>query len=367
MPKTHSLKYLLAMLCVAPNAWCAASGAGFTMAQVLHYPYASQLTSAERADTIAWVRTLDGVRNVWLARGPSFVPLQVTHNSEDDGQEITQLTFSPDGSRLVFVRGGDHDANWPAEGNLSPDPASSPVQPETSIWSVPLTGAGEPVKLAEGDAPAISAQGQLAYVKDDHVWTVPLDGGKSERLFFDRGKDGDLRWSPDGSRLAFVSNRGDHAFIGIFSSKDAPLVYLAPATGKDGSPRWSPDGTQVAFVRQPGDGGPPEPVLTPTPHPWSIWVATAARGVGSTAVAESEDAGGLVSRRGGRSQSALDGRPIDLHGVSRRLAASLCHVRERRSSRLAHTRCIHGRACCREPRSSVHDLRCEHRCRFRGR
>ena len=88
---------------------------------------------------------------------------------------------------------------------------SSPVQPEISIWSAPLAGGGEPVKLAEGDAPAISAQGQLAYVKDDHVWTVPLDGGKPERLFFDRGKDGDLRWSPDGSRLAFVSNRGERA------------------------------------------------------------------------------------------------------------------------------------------------------------
>ena len=280
MPKVHSLNYLLAMLCMAPCAWSATPRADFSMAQVLHYPYASQLTAAERADAIAWVSNLGGVRNVWVARGPAFTPLQITHNSEDDGQEITQLTFSPDGARLVFVRGGDHDANWPAEGGLSPDPVSSPVQPEISIWSAPLAGGGEPVKLAEGDAPAISAQGQLAYVKDDHVWTVPLDGGKPERLFFDRGKDGDLRWSPDGSRLAFVSNRGDHAFIGIFSSKDAPLVYLAPGTGNDGSPRWSPGGDRVAFVRQPGDGGPPEPALTPTPHPWSIWVASAGDGLG---------------------------------------------------------------------------------------
>jgi dipeptidyl aminopeptidase/acylaminoacyl peptidase len=248
------------------------------MAQVLHYPYATQLAAAERADVIAWVCNVDGVRNVWVARGPAFTPLQVTRFTDDDGQEITQLTFSPDGTRLVFVLGGDHDANWPAEGGLSPDPASSPEQPATSIWAVPLSG-GTPEKIAEGDSPAISSRGQLVYTKDDHLWSVP-PGGKPERLFFDRGKDSEPRWSPDGSRLAFVSDRGDHSFIGIFSSKNAPLVYLAPSTGKDGSPRWSPDGARVAFARRAGDGGPPEPILAQTPHVWSIWVASAGDGVG---------------------------------------------------------------------------------------
>jgi dipeptidyl aminopeptidase/acylaminoacyl peptidase len=274
----RSLRLVFPALLLAPLAMSAIPRPRFTMAQVLHYPYATQLAAAEHADVIAWVRNVDGVRNVWLARGPAFTPLQVTHFTDDDGQEITQLTFSPDGTRLVFVLGGDHDANWPAEGGLSPDPASSPEQPATAIWAVSLTGAA-PEKLAEGDSPTISSRGQLAYTKDDHVWSVPL-GGKPERLFFDRGKDSELRWSPDGSRLAFVSSRGDHSFIGVFSSKNAPLVYLAPSTAKDVSPRWSPDGARVAFARRAGDGGPPEPILAQTPHAWSIWVASAGDGVG---------------------------------------------------------------------------------------
>src|SRR5581483_2969408 len=189
-------------------------------------------------------------------------------------------TFTPDGHHIVYVRGGDHDANWPAEGNLAPDPDSSTEQPETTIWSVGTDGTA-PVKIVEGDSPAISSRGQLAYTKDDHVWTVSLDGqGKAERLFFDRGKDSDLRWSDDGSRLAFVSDRGDHAFIGIFSSKDRPISYLAPSTGNDSSPRWAPDGSRIAFVRQPGTGGAPEPLLKEVPHPWSIWVANIADGAG---------------------------------------------------------------------------------------
>ncbi len=252
----------------------------FTMEQVLHFPYPGALAAAPQADAIAWVENLDGVRNIWLARGPGFEPRQVTQYTQDDGQELTQLTFSPDGAYLVFVRGGDHDANWPAEGNLEPDPAASSVQPAVTIWQVSKPGK-KPRMLAEGDYPAISAHGQLAFIKDDQAWTLTLKGKiKPERLFFDRGKVSDLRWSPDGGRLAFVSNRGGHAFIGIFDAKDKALTFLAPSTNLDLSPRWSPDGTRIAFVRRPGKGGPPEPLLKQVPQPWSIWVADTVHGAG---------------------------------------------------------------------------------------
>lgn len=268
---------LCVIICTVANA---SPDRSFSMAQVLHYPYSLELVSAERQDIIAWVRNFEGVRNIWVARGPAFTASQVTQYTEDDGQELTQLSFTADGTHVVFVRGGDHDANWPAAGNLAPDPSSAAEQPQTTIWSVPVTG-GPSVKIAEGDTPAVSSKGQLAYTKDDQVWTVSLDGqGKAERLFFDRGKDSDLRWSPDGSRLAFVSNRTDHGFIGIYTSKDKPLVYLSPSTGNDDSPRWSPNGSQLAFVRRPGNGGPPEPILKQIPHVWSIWVANAGDGSG---------------------------------------------------------------------------------------
>ncbi len=265
----------LAILAAAP-----AAASSFTMEQVLSYPFATEMAAAEHADRVAWVRDAAGVRNVWIADGPTFKARQLTRYADDDGQEITQLTFSPDGRHLVYVRGGDHDANWPAEGNLAPDPGSSPDEPKVTIWAAQLSG-GAPVKVGEGDAPAISVRGQLAYIASDQVWTASLDGkGKPQRLFFDRGKDGDLRWSPDGTKLAFVSNRGDHAFIGVYAGKDKPLFYLAPSTDKDGMPRWSPDGTRIAFARRQGDGGPPRPLLKQVPQPWSIWVANASDGAG---------------------------------------------------------------------------------------
>ena len=273
-----SMAATLVALCAAAPASSAPTGT-FTMQQVLDYPFVDHLSAAEHGDRVAWMKNVAGVRNVWVADGPSFKPRQVTHYTQDDGQEITQPTFSPDGKYLVYVRGGDHDANWPEP--LEPDPDSSTQQPFVTIWAVPASG-GAPVKVAEGDAPAISSKGQLAYVnKDNQVWTASLDGkGKPARLFFDKGKNSDLQWSPDGSKLAFVSDRDDHAFIGVYVSAGTPLLYLAPSTSNDGMPRWSPDGKQVAFTRRPGQGGPIRPLLTQTPDPWAIWVADANTGVG---------------------------------------------------------------------------------------
>lgn len=293
----------LIMVGATPLAAGAAHAAP-SLEAMLGYPFQCQLVGAPKGGAIAWVQMVRGVRNVWVATGPDFKPRQVTQNQADDGQELTGLSFSPDARRLVWVRGGDHDANWPAEGGLAPDPTAGTDQPLVTIWTAEMAG-GPPVKVAEGDAPTISAKGVLAFIKDKQVWTAPLDGpndgkgGKAERLFFDRGKDDELAWSPDGERLAFVSARGDHAFIGVFTAKDRPLAYLSPSTGIDLSPRWSANSQRIAFTRQPGDGGAPESMLEEHPHPWAIWTA---------------DADGVAAHAVWKSPNTLEGSYPDVAG-----------------------------------------------------
>ncbi|MBV8977316.1 MAG: S9 family peptidase [Alphaproteobacteria bacterium] len=290
-----TIGYALAAALVL-SAPCA-EAAPFTMEQVLSYPYAGGLVAAPSGGHVGWVRNVAGVRNVWVADAPAYKAHVVTSFKEDDGQEITQLSFSADGKWLLFVRGGDHDANW--EGEVAPVPDARPEQQKVTIWAVAPKG-GKAAVLAEGDAPTISRQDEVAFVVKDQVWSVRLGSkAKPALLFFDRGKDRDLTWSPDGARLAFRSDRGDHSFIGIFGGRSKPLVYIAPTTSRDLSPRWSPDGRRIAFVRLPGEGGAPVPILKLTPDPWAIWVADASSGVAHPAWTSPETLHGSFPRTEG--------------------------------------------------------------------
>ena len=265
------------------SAWAATPP---SLDQLLGYSYVSGLVASGDGDRFAWVEDVRGVRNLWCASAGDRSPRQLTHYSADDGQELTQLTFSTDGSQLLFVRGGDHDENWPAKGNLAPNPSSSPLEPKVTIWSIATTAAtSSPQEIAEGDSPALSAKGQLAYIKDGQIWTAPLTpasgaAGKPQRLLFDRGQDDTPVWSPDGTRLAFVSGRDDHSFIGVYTSAEQPLLYVAPSTNFDEDPVWSPDGRSIAFLRQPSHGETKENFLVERPHPFAVWTADAATGKG---------------------------------------------------------------------------------------
>jgi dipeptidyl aminopeptidase/acylaminoacyl peptidase len=241
------------------------------------YPFPTELTAAPAGERIAWAMDEEGRRNVYVAEGPDYTPRKLTDYPADDAQEITSLSISADGQWVVFVRGGDHGANW--EGGLPVD-AMSDIQPfKMQVAGIPWAG-GAVKYLSEGDVPVISPDSKkVAFIKNGQAWMAPLDGSAAaSNLFTTRGTVSGLQWSPDGKRLLFVAARTDHAIIGIYTSGSSSLKWMGAAFAWDGSPQWSGDGSRIVFTRRAGVGGAPDSATVNRPVPWSIYTADTATG-----------------------------------------------------------------------------------------
>ncbi|HEY3121809.1 MAG TPA: prolyl oligopeptidase family serine peptidase [Vicinamibacteria bacterium] len=242
----------------------AASPSSFSIEQVLSAPFPSDLVAAPAGRAVAWVFDDRGVRNLWVATGSPLRARRLTANTRADGQELSQLEWAPDGSAVVYVRGGDK-----SEKGEVPNPTSEPTGIDQEVWIVRLDGA-PPRKLGAGHSPALSPKGdRIAFVFDDQVWAAPASGGDAKKLFTVRGKAGSLQWSPDGAALAFVTNRENHNFVGVFRGDQSAIEYVAPSLDRDELPRWSPDGRRLAFVRV----RTVETGALSSLNPWSVMVA----------------------------------------------------------------------------------------------
>jgi eukaryotic-like serine/threonine-protein kinase len=190
-------------------------------------------------------------------------------------------SFSPDGKSLAFVCGSGFLSNdiyvVPVSGG-KPRPLtsvhalvgglawvpdgkqivfSSNHQGLKTLWKVPLKG-GQPEQISipgeDAGNPTIALRGnRMAFVRykvDTNLWRTPMPPGTSApiRIVVSTRQDSAPAVSPDGSRIAFASDRSGSFEIYLSGSDGSDPVQLTSMKAPDtGTPRWSPDGKQIAF------------------------------------------------------------------------------------------------------------------------
>lgn len=201
--------------------------------------------------------------------------------------------FSPDGRLVAFTRsrsttvddiyvvpatGGEprlvsrdgHEfstsgLDWTADGHEIIFSSRRGVR-AVGLFRVPLTG-GTPEPLPgigeNSYAPTISRRGDsLAYLYrkvDDNIWRAPGPNAANRdsvptQLIASTRREGSPRYSPDGKRIAFASDRSGNIEIWTCDADGGSVVQLTHfGQGQSGSPRWSPDGHQIAFDARPTD------------------------------------------------------------------------------------------------------------------
>jgi len=214
-----------------------------------------ELVSARRADRLAWMAYEKGMRNVYTAAAPNFTPVRLTRFLNDDGQELNDVNISADGSIIVFVRGSaPNREGWIA------NPMHDSRGSERAVWAIRSSG-GPPWRVVEGGAPELSPDGRhVLLVRDGQIYRARVLPGTTttamdtagEPFIVAWGRQSSPRWSPDGSKIAFVSERVNHSFIAIYDVRTRTVSYMAPSVDCDANPTWSPDSRQLAFTRRPG-------------------------------------------------------------------------------------------------------------------
>lgn len=85
------------------------------------------------------------------------------------------------------------------------------------------------------------------------ICVMDPDGGHRVAVVEDPADERDVAWSPDGTRLAFASDRAGTYDIYVLDVATNELHRLTTGPARDLTPEWSPDGTEIAYISGGGE------------------------------------------------------------------------------------------------------------------
>ncbi len=253
--------------------WVTASARGqagpdspLSIPHILRIPALADLALAPDGKRVAVSALYLGVQSVMVLSDPDE-PGKVVAASKGRDREPA---WSPDGSQITFV--SDRDGSSRSHIYLA-----RPDDEEARQLTDHQGEDKRPRFSPDGSHIAFLSRRPASETGWD-LWVIPVEGGKARRLTDDPLDEADPRWSPDGKWIAYTLKAGHHVnrtvAVVAASSEGLPEPRTVLPEGWEGdshSARWSPDGSKLALVSDhggikniflvPATGGEPEPLL----------------------------------------------------------------------------------------------------------
>ena len=229
--------------------------------------------SAESAlGRIAFVSGRDGNWEIYVMNADGSTQTRLTNNSASD----LGPSWSPDGTKIAFFsdRDGDYEIYVMNSDGSNVTQLTNVGQNLDLDWSPgskiafysSRDGGGIFVMNADGSGltrltKSTGGNGQPSWSPDGtkiafmsrrgggkgNIWVMNVDGSGPTRLTNSPGEHHQPSWSPDGTKIAFFSDRDGNDEIYVMNADGSSQTRLTNNSGLDLLPSWSPDGTKIAF------------------------------------------------------------------------------------------------------------------------